>query len=108
MPMDRSLYPDNWDDLATAVKEAVGWRCQECGRQCRRPGEPFDTHVRTLTVAHLDHNPANSDPSNLAALCSGCHLRQDAQHHARNAAATRRRRMEEAGQRRLEAGHAAP
>ncbi len=32
----------------------------------------------TLTVAHLDHNPANCDLANLRALCSGCHLRYDA------------------------------
>lgn len=30
-----------------------------------------------LTVAHLDHNPANSALENLAALCQRCHNRHD-------------------------------
>lgn len=52
----------------------------------------------TLTVAHLDHNPANCDPVNLKALCSGCHLRYDASLHSRNASATRYRKKEKEGQ----------
>lgn len=45
-----------------------------------------------LTVAHLDHTPENCDPANLKALCQRCHLVYDARHHAKNAAATRRRK----------------
>ena len=45
----------------------------------------------TLTVAHLDHQPENCDRANLKALCSVCHLRYDATHHA----ASRRRNKEE-------------
>ena len=30
-----------------------------------------------LTVAHLDHDPSNSDRANLKALCSPCHCRYD-------------------------------
>ena len=35
-----------------------------------------------LTVAHLDRDRSNNDPSNLAALCQRCHLNHDraAQH----------------------------
>lgn len=40
MPMERHRYPDNWDEIATQVKEEAGWKCEECGKQCRRPGEP--------------------------------------------------------------------
>jgi hypothetical protein len=39
MPMDRSLYPVNWNTLASAIKTEVGWTCEDCGRPCRRPGE---------------------------------------------------------------------
>lgn len=42
-----------------------------------------------LTVAHLDHDPANMDEANLAALCQWCHLHHDQQHHA-NTRATRK------------------
>jgi len=98
MPMRRELYPDNWDEIARAVKVAADWRCQECGKQCRRPGEPFDTQRRTLTVAHLDHDPANCASDNLRALCAPCHLRYDAQHHARSASHTRYMTESDAGQ----------
>lgn len=39
MPMDRSLYPKDWDAIARAIKVAADWKCQQCGRPCRRPGE---------------------------------------------------------------------
>ncbi len=42
-----------------------------------------------LTVAHLDHNPANMFEDNLAALCQWCHLHHDQEHHA-NTRATRK------------------
>lgn len=84
MPMETDRYPKDWKKIALAVKEAAGWKCQECGKQCRKPGEPFDTHKRTLTVHHIDHVPENSDPANLIALCAPCHLRADAKHHARS------------------------
>src|SRR5687768_857231 len=56
MPMNKALYPIDWHEIALAIKEAVDWQCQQCEVQCRRPGEPFDSHRRTLTVAHWDHN----------------------------------------------------
>lgn len=46
--------------------------------------------VIVLTVAHLDHDPRNCDPSNLKALCQRCHLRYDIEHHGETAARTRR------------------
>ena len=102
MPVDWTRYPDNWDDIARAVKDAADWICQDCGMQCRRPGERFDTHRRTMSVMHLDHNPQNCTPENLRAACSKCHLAYDLKHHMRNAAATRRRQRVDAGQMELE------
>lgn len=77
MPVDWSNYPTNWKETALAVKIAADWKCQQCGKQCRRPGEPFDTHRNTLTVAHLNHDPGN-EQAELKAMCSPCHLRYDA------------------------------
>ena len=88
MPMQRELYPPDWDAIAHAKKQSAGWKCEECGKQCRKPVEAFRGHKYTLTVAHLDHNPANCSPDNLKALCAPCHLRYDAMHHAE----TRRRK----------------
>lgn len=87
--MNRALYPSKWAEIAVALKNASGWRCQGCGVQCRRPGEPLVTHRLTLTVAHLDHNPGNCEPENLRALCAPCHLRYDAGHHAETRRARR-------------------
>lgn len=82
MPMERSRYPADWKRIAFCVKEAADWKCEKCGKQCRRPGEPLDTHKRTLTVAHLNHVPEDIRPENLMAMCAPCHLRYDAKHHA--------------------------
>ena len=62
-----------------------------------KPGEMWwcsglDVQLRIiriiLTVAHMDHDPANCKAENLKALCQRCHLRYDQQHHAQ----TRRKR----------------
>lgn len=91
MPMERERYPANWEEIALAKKNSVGWRCEVCGMQCRRPGEKFDTHKRTLTVAHLNHTPEDCRPENLMAMCAGCHLKYDARHHAETRARKKRR-----------------
>ena len=97
MPMEKGRYPSDWRLIAQAVKEAAGWRCQQCGKQCRKPGERLGTpgkagHQWTLTVHHRDHKPENCSTENLVALCAPCHLRADAAWHAE-----RRRKKKEAG-----------
>ena len=82
MPMDKRRYPPNWKEIAWRVKSTAAWKCQKCGKQCRLPGEKLDTHQRTLTVHHIDHNPENCAIENLIALCAPCHLKADAKHHA--------------------------
>ena len=77
MPMDRSKYPDDWDDIALAIKDAAEWKCEKCSLQCRFPDEPFDTHKRTLTTAHINHVERDCRPENLVALCPACHLEYD-------------------------------
>ena len=131
MPIDLSLYPENWEAIALSIKAAADWTCEGCGKPCRPPGVSqqeteqwlIDNHPQwlphlyevvedeehgevtitqwlshlyevvedeehgevtitkpqrfTLTTAHLDHNPANCDHSNLKALCSVCHLNLD-------------------------------
>ena len=76
MPMNRALYPDDWELRARRVKQRAKWRCQACGKRCRRPGEPFESHRWTLTAAHRDHDPENPH-ARLIALCATCHLRYD-------------------------------
>jgi len=84
--MDRALYPPNWDAIALAVKQAANWTCEECGRECWKPGEITSEAIQadrsrwatfTLTVAHLNHRPEDCRPENLRALCAPCHCRYD-------------------------------
>lgn len=63
-----SVYPPNWREIATAVKEAAGWRCVRCGA----PHENRAGH--TLTVHHADLDPGNNRWWNLLPLCCPCHL----------------------------------
>ena len=71
-----------WDD------ERQAWRCGK-GRVVRRRPQPTDhgppgrsTHV-VLATAHLDHDPFNNRPENLAALCQRCHILHDKAEHLR-------------------------
>ena len=61
-------YPKNWRQIADHIKINASWRCEHCGH----PHDP--EHGYTLTVHHLDGNPANCAPENLVALCQRCHL----------------------------------
>lgn len=88
------LYPDDWSKIAYAVKEACGWQCQVCGRQCRRPGEFNLGWEYTLTVAHWHHD-YHSPTAFVVACCIRCHFRHDAKHswQARRRAERYRQRM---------------
>lgn len=102
MPMIRARYPEDWEVMAERIKTGAAWSCESCGRPCRRPGESlpslegrvsewgdayrasscgnhrsFASAKFKLTVAHLDHDPTNSDPENLKAWCTPCHARYD-------------------------------
>jgi hypothetical protein len=46
-----------------------------------------------LTVAHLDHTPENCGLGNLRAMCQGCHLAYDTDHHAQTRVETRAREL---------------
>jgi 5-methylcytosine-specific restriction endonuclease McrA len=79
MPVDWSKYPEDWKLIAAVVKLQSEYRCQKCNKQCRAPDEEFDTHQRTLTVAHINHVESDCRPENLVALCPKCHLQYDSQ-----------------------------
>lgn len=54
------------------------------------PEEDGRPIVIVLTVAHLNHQPEDCAPENLAAMCQRHHLAYDHDHHRANAQATRR------------------
>ncbi|MGW0486169.1 hypothetical protein [Nonomuraea sp. NPDC003214] len=107
-PENKDRYPADWPEIARAVKEEAGWRCActgECGRgthEGRCPnvhGEPaYDSgYPVVLTTAHLNHQPEDCAPDNLRAMCPGCHLHYDKDHHAQTRARTRRAALAAAG-----------
>lgn len=102
MPMNPKDYPPEWKAIAYLKKDLAQWKCEECRRPCRKPGETQAAFINrvprrwhddlfegdeceislrlgrfVLGVAHLDHNPANSAQKNLRALCAPCHRRYD-------------------------------
>jgi 5-methylcytosine-specific restriction endonuclease McrA len=103
-PENRNRYPEDWPEIRERILARAGDRCEcmgECGcvdtriieaRRCPELGGTKAQYFRgdvILTIAHLDHTPENSDPSNLKAMCQRCHLRYDRHHHAESARKTR-------------------
>lgn len=89
MPIkDKSLYPKDWREISQRIRQQARWQCQKCGAVHGDPHPLTGSNV-VLTVAHLDHNPANCSDLNLMALCQRCHLRYDARLHAQHARETR-------------------
>ena len=85
------------DDADTYMLSSAYVYCADTGTllgQCRHSDYEVDRMVDVvLTIAHLDHTPENCDDDNLRAWCQRCHLRYDAEHHKRNAQATRRKAL---------------
>lgn len=117
MPMNKANYLPNWEAISQRIRfgRAAG-RCEcrgECGAHDGDGGKgmgngcceaahgrahPITGSKVILTTAHLDHDTANNADDNLAAYCQRCHLNYDKDHHARNAAITRREQRIAAGQ----------
>lgn len=101
---NRERYPKDWDAISHRIRfvRAAG-QC-ECLGECGMPGHAaqggrcsnhhggpsvYSGAIVVLTTAHLDHTPENCEDSNLKAMCQGCHLWYDREHHAETARATR-------------------
>ena len=100
-PDMKDRYPDDWKEISQRIRfERAKGRCEWCG------AENYAAHPETgsrviLTVAHLDHDPANNGEENLAALCQRCHNRYDGPKRASNRKHNAHR---EAGQLRIDYG----
>lgn len=87
-PENKALYPADWKQISERIRfERAGNRCESCGIENYTINERGSKVV--LTVAHLNHDPADCRDENLKAMCQKCHLSYDAELHARNAAITR-------------------
>ena len=75
------LGDGRWFDAA-----AEAWR-DDRGREVEPPGYAEYKSLRrtrvVLAAAHLDHDPTNSKPRNLKALCQRCHMLHDRPEHRR-------------------------
>lgn len=103
-PENKNRYPADWKDISLRIKERAGWQCEcegECGRgthleRCPNThGNPaYGTGSKViLTTAHLNHTPENCDDDNLKAMCQGCHLHYDKDHHTQTRANTRKLKL---------------
>lgn len=94
-PENKARYPSNWREIVATVRERSGNRCEgspdfpDCAAVNGEPHPETGSRV-VLTTAHLDHVPEHCDLTNLRHWCQRCHLRYDAEHHARTRYATRR------------------
>jgi len=128
MPIDYKKYHPEWKTIIVpAIKERDGHRCKFCEIENYAIGHRDDDgafvydlaylkakekghgsyfwggqtgNIRiVLTCMHLDHDITNNDHDNLAMGCQRCHLRYDAEHHAKNSKATRAAKLQaKAGQ----------
>lgn len=111
-PENKKLYPTNWKGIRANILKRADNECEFCfvrnGAIGYRTSDgsfyeaslsyDYDFYEDrklikiVLTIAHLDHDPTNNDPKNLAALCQRCHNRYDSLHRKTNARKTRRDR----------------
>src|SRR5436190_7221036 len=92
-----ALYPHNWRKISWwIINIRAQNRCEgilENGEHCgavNKKMHPVTFKKVVLSVAHLDHNPQNSDQdlppdapleqSNMRAFCQRCHNRWDREH----------------------------
>lgn len=109
-----ATYPANWYEFSQQIRfQRAGRQCEcegECGLHRTHPGPrrcieihgaigQFTAGRIVLTTAHLcTCEPLCAIAEHVKAMCQRCHLRIDAELHAKHAATTRRVKKEKAGQ----------
>jgi hypothetical protein len=80
MPMDKRLYPPDWDVQRKVRIQQAGGRCQVCGvaqfswRQSPRTGQPYLVY---LSLAHRNQYETWKEDADTMVLCQACHRRYD-------------------------------
>lgn len=107
MRVRRYTYPDNWKEISLQIRQAAGWKCEQCGAPHGAMIQRSDFHPYVwryaqegnnhnwsnpkrcvISVHHIgvdkpDGTPGDSRdkmdcrPENLIALCARCHLVAD-------------------------------
>jgi len=79
MPIIRSNYPDNWEEISHFIRFVRGeGKCEweGCNAKHLEP-HPITGSKVVLTTAHLDHDTSHNDYSNLKSSCQRCHFAHD-------------------------------
>lgn len=115
MPMVRSRYPENWEQISYEIRFVrAGGKCEgspaypECRAEHGKP-HPVTGSIVVLTTAHIGaplpdgmpgnaHNKMDVRPENLRAWCQRCHLTYDLPDHIANRKRNRLLKLEQAGQ----------
>lgn len=87
-PENKLRYPSNWKQIRSEILERANHQCEGSPLypDCRVKNytiHPITGSKVILTIAHLDHTPENSDPTNLRAWCQRCHNTYDMPERAR-------------------------
>ena len=72
-----------WDAEQSAWRSGDGRVLRRCMPAAPEVLDGVRTTRLVLATAHRDHDPTNSRPRNLAALCQRCHMRHDRAEHRR-------------------------
>ncbi len=72
-----NVYGGDWPDIATRIKRARDWRCEECGIVLAGDLKRF------LHAHHLDGQVHNNVVANIKVLCIRCHADQPLHDHIR-------------------------
>ena len=51
MPMQRNLYPDNWEQIALAKKVDADWKCEKC--ECEAHERRAQAHIRKVLLLDM-------------------------------------------------------
>lgn len=99
-PKNMKKYPGGstnskeWKAIRSEVLERANHACEGSPEWPLCRAVNYEPHPETgskvvLTIAHLNHNPSDSDRDNLKAWCQRCHNKYDQPHRQKNAAKTR-------------------
>jgi len=69
-------YTKDFPQISVALRDGVGWRCQQCGRLLSAAGDKKFLHVH-----HRNGDRWDNSPENLEAVCIGCHAEKPAHSH---------------------------
>lgn len=72
-----------WDDAGQVWRSGRGRLLKLAPLSSLPAGIQIETTKVVLACAHLDHDPSNSAPRNLKALCQRCHILHDKAEHLR-------------------------